>query len=179
MKFVLIGTLASALLCGADAMRINELIQKESQSIAQSEGRLETDAEMEARLGLMTRVTISNTKKSLKMDRNHAIAKNIAQAMAEAIRAQRRAESAMQEAKEEEKEIKEKEKENAETEAEGGKNPKKSGTEGKYNAAESEAAEADKMAAEASKDKADKLMKLAKAKVKSIVDNYKELDTNL
>jgi len=35
------------------------------------------------------------------------------------------------------------------------------------------------MAAEASKDKADKLMKLAKAKVKSIISNYKELDSNL
>jgi len=53
---------------------------------------------MQARLAVMTKITISNTKKSLKMDRNHIIAKDISQAMAEAIRAQKRAENALQEA---------------------------------------------------------------------------------
>ena len=76
--------------------------------------------------------------------------------------------------------MKEKEKEKSKEKADEkkGKGEKKE-SEPKQNVAEAEAEEADKMAAEASKDKADKLIKLAKSKVKTIVDSYKELDGNL
>jgi len=55
---------------------------------------IEAEVEAEARLALMTHVTISNTHKSMKMDRNHILAKQIALAFKEAVKATKKGETA-------------------------------------------------------------------------------------
>jgi len=114
---------------------------------------------------------------SLKMERNKEIAKSIALAMKEAVKAERKAERAQKEADDEKKEAKDAEKKPAEDAA-----AKKDGAadkDAKAAPAEEEASEADKLASEESEQKAKKMIEFAKAKVGSIVDLYKELNGNI
>lgn len=90
-SFILAGSAAIALLLGSSsAIRINEM--KDHESVAQITTQTETDAESEARLEMMTKVTITNLHKSLKMENNKIIAHKLAKSFAEAIKATRKAE---------------------------------------------------------------------------------------
>ena len=92
-KFILLTISAMG---NAEAIKLNTESQLDrpftlgrhlAQEYALSNTTTEEQARLEARLGLMTKVTISNTHLSLKMERNKVIAKQIVQALREAVRA--------------------------------------------------------------------------------------------
>lgn len=141
--------------------------------------------ELDMKIASMTAVTISNTHKSLKMDRNHELARQIALAMKQAIKAEEKAEKATKEAEEETKASDEKKKTKKAEDAKKEKAAKEkdedldADTKADSNSADLDEGEAEDVAASASKAKAEKLATFAKEKVKTIIASYKELDSDI